>query len=60
MYKIILFCLGILFGFLLIYAGRTFRIMHWPYGKLIHISGFVICITMTILLVYGLLKKKKV
>jgi hypothetical protein len=54
MYKIILFCVGILFFF----AGRTFRIMHWPYGELIYFGGLALCIAMIVLFVYGMLKKK--
>lgn len=54
-YKIILFCLSILF----ISVGMIMRIMHWPYGKLIYFSGWVLCIAMIILFVYGMLKKKK-
>ncbi len=56
MYKIILFC----FGLLLVTAGRCFRIMHWPYAKPVYFSGLALCIVMIVLLTYGMVKKNSI
>ena len=43
-YKLIL----LLFGMLLIFIGQRFVIHHWPYGRLIHVSGWVLTALMVV------------
>lgn len=55
LYKIIL----LLFGVLLIFVGRRFVIHHWPYGKLIHVSGWVLCAIVVVLFLLRVFNPKK-
>lgn len=55
-YKISLFLLGLF----LVFVGKHFRIMHWPYAKPIYFSGLALCIVMIVLLTYGMVKKNSI
>ena len=55
MYKLILF----LFGLLLMFLGRRFIIMHWPYAKVIFYSGLVLSVVIVVGFIYRTAKRYK-
>ncbi len=54
-YKISLFLLGLS----LVFVGKHFRIMHWPYGKVIFVSGLLLAAVMVIWLLYEMVNPKR-
>lgn len=55
MYKLILFFLGLLMMFL----GRRFIIMHWPYAKWIFYSGLALSVIIVVGFIYRKVKEFK-